>query len=395
MPEILREGENGHENILPEEHVLEILSDEGIDVTVILPCDRTKELCSLLERYSRTITILREEDAVGLCAGLCLAGKKPVVHIQSSGLGTMLNAIMSLTVFYRLPLPILASWRGVYEEQIAAQAPFNSHIPGLLHVLGIPCTIISESSGLNQIREVIRDAYTHSRPHVALLSPRVWECDRCSLRTTGFPARMRDVALRYTRRIPEPVMTRADAIQAIADVLDDERVVSNIGVPGKELYAASDRPENFYMLGSYTQASPLGFGISLGTEHDVVVLDGDGSLLGTAILPVIAAENPKNLTIICLDNGAFGSTGNQMTPAWSGVDLELYAIAAGITTTCKVHTADELKNAFQSRGRGPCFIHVLLKPGNSDVENITLSPTEIRERFMDSLSGVQDRTMDS
>jgi sulfopyruvate decarboxylase len=60
---------------MPEERVRTILSEEGIDLTVILPCDRTKELCSLLETYSQTITVMREEDAVGLCAGLCLAGK--------------------------------------------------------------------------------------------------------------------------------------------------------------------------------------------------------------------------------------------------------------------------------------------------------------------------------
>ncbi len=369
---------------MPEERVLNILSEEGIDTAVILPCDRTKTLCSLLETYSQTITVMREEDAVGLCAGLCLAGKKPVVHIQSSGLGNMFNAMMSLTVLYHLPLPILASWRGVYEEKIQAQVPFNQHIPDLLNVLDIPYTIISDISELEQIRDVVRDAYTHSRPHVALIIPKVWEGSRCSIKSAEFPARQRDVALSYNRRLPEPVMKRADAIGAIAGVLDDELVVSNIGVPGKELYAASDRDENFYMLGSYTQASPIGFGISLGTKHDVVVLDGDGSLLGTAILPVITAEKPENLTIICLDNGAFGSTGNQMTHAWGGVDMELYAIAAGITNTHKVHTAEELKHAFQNRGKGPCFIHVLLKPGNSDAKNIPLSPIEIKERFTGS-----------
>ena len=205
------------------------------------------------------------------------------------------------------------------------------------------------------------------------------------MKKSEFPTRKRTGELRYNLVIPEPVMKRADAIIAVADMLDDELVISNIGVPGKELYAASDRYENFYMLGSYTQASPLGFGISLGTKREVIVLDGDGSLLGTAILPVIATENPKNLTIICLDNGAFGSTGNQMTHAWNGVDMELYAIAAGITNTSRVHTAEELKEAFKNRGNGPCFIHVILKPGNSDVKNIPLSPIEIKERFIGSL----------
>ncbi|WAI00162.1 sulfopyruvate decarboxylase subunit beta [Methanogenium organophilum] len=371
---------------MPEEQVLSILKEEGVDITVILPCDRTKDFCSLLEAYSETITIMREEDGVGLCAGLCLAGKKPVMHIQSSGLGNMLNAIMSLTVLYNLPLPILASWRGVYEEKIPAQVSFNIHIPGLLDELEIPYTVISDVSELDSVRDVIRDSYTNSRPHVALIVPKVWEFSRCSVEKAEFPSRQRDVELTYKRRFRNPVMRRADAINIIAELLDDECVVSNIGVPGKELYAATDRNKNFYMLGSYTQASPLGFGISLGTKRGVVVLDGDGSLLGTAILPVVAAENPTNLTIVCLDNGAFGSTGNQMTHAWGGVDMELYAITAGITNTQKVHTADELKQVWQNRGDGPCFIHILLKPGNSDAKNIPLSPIEIKERFMDSVN---------
>lgn len=371
---------------MPEERVLSILTDEGVDITVILPCDRTKNLCSLLEANAETISILREEDGAGLCAGLCLAGKKPVMHIQSSGLGNMLNAIMSLTVLYRLPLPILASWRGIYEEQIPAQIPFNEHIPGLLDALGIPYTIISDVAEIETIRDVIRDAYTNSRPHVALIVPRVWECSRCRVVAPEFPPREHDTELTFKRRFHHPVMKRADAIRTIAELLEDECVVSNLGVPGKELYATGDRGNYFYMLGSYTQASPLGLGISLGTERDVVVLDGDGSLLGTAVLPVIAAEKPTNLTIICLDNGAFGSTGNQMTHAWRGVDMELYALAAGFTNTHHVHTPDDLKQVWKNRGPGPCFIHVLLNPGNSDAKNIPLSPIEIKERFMEACS---------
>ena len=57
-------------------------------------------------------------------------------------------------------------------------------------------------------------------------------------------------------------MTRYDAIRTIAGVTGDEVLVANIGVPSKELYAARDRPENFYMLGSYTQASAIGIGIA-------------------------------------------------------------------------------------------------------------------------------------
>jgi sulfopyruvate decarboxylase subunit beta len=186
----------------------------------------------------------------------------------------------------------------------------------------------------------------------------------------------------------DPVMTRYDAIRAIADVLDDEAVVANIGVPSKELYAANDRDLNFYMLGSYTQATPIGLGLALAADRDVVVLDGDGSLLGTAVLPVVAAEAPENLTIVCLDNGAFGSTGSQPTPAARLVDMELLARATGIRNTRKVQDERELGEAWEERGdRGPRFIHAVLKPGNAAVPNIPLNPAEIRERFVRALGG--------
>jgi len=185
----------------------------------------------------------------------------------------------------------------------------------------------------------------------------------------------------------EPVMIRNDAIKVIAAVLGEEAVVANIGVPSKELYAARDRDLNFYMLGSYTQATPIGLGLALGTDRDVVVLDGDGSLLGTAVLPVVAAEAPANLTIVCLDNGAFGSTGNQLTNAYGQVDMELLARAAGIRRTCKVQDEQELRDAWEDRGRGPTFIHVVLKPGNATVPNIPLAPAGIRERFGRALRG--------
>jgi sulfopyruvate decarboxylase subunit beta len=187
-------------------------------------------------------------------------------------------------------------------------------------------------------------------------------------------------------------MTRLDAIRALVPHLNDAAVVSNIGVPSKELYWTEDRKENFYMLGSYTQASSLGFGIALSSHRRTIVIDGDGSLLGTAILPVIAAKKPRNLTIVCLDNGVFGSTGNQMTPSYRQVDLELYARACGFEQTAKVTSAEEIGGAIASLEQGPSFIHVVIRPGNSEVPNIPLTPLEIRDRFMNAIrpDGIPD-----
>ena len=365
--------------------VLDRLSALGVDTVASLPCDRTRDLCALIPERFHAVNLTREEDGVGICAGLAMAGGRPVLHMQSSGLGNSLNAIMSLTVTFGLPLPILASWRGVYREAIPAQVPFNRVVPEVLAALGIPFTIIRDPGDEELIDAVVRDAYDAMRPHVGLILPSFWEGEEACLPERVFPSRARESALAYRRTFRDPVMTRYDAIRVIAAALDGEAVVANIGVPSKELYAANDRDLNFYMLGSYTQATPIGLGLGLATDKDVVVLDGDGSLLGTAVLPVVAAQAPENLTIVCLDNGAFGSTGNQPTPASGQVDMELLALAAGIRRTCKVQDEKELKEAWESRGRGPTFIHVVLKPGNAKVPNIPLTPGEIRERFVRAL----------
>lgn len=368
--------------------VLDRLSALGVDTVASLPCDRTQDLCALIPERFRAVNLTREEDGVGICAGLAMAGGRPVLHMQSSGLGNSLNAVMSLTVTFGLPLPVLASWRGVYREAIPAQVPFNRAVPDILAALNIPYTIIRDPEDEELIDEVVRDAYDTMQPHVGLILPSFWEGaeEACPVKQV-FPTRARESVVDYRRVFRDPVMTRNDAIRTIAAALDGEAVVANIGVPSKELYAENDRALNFYMLGSYTQATPIGLGLALATDKDIVVLDGDGSLLGTAVLPVVAAEAPENLTIVCLDNGAFGSTGNQPTPASGQVDMELLALAAGIRRTCKVQDEKELSEAWENRGRGPNFIHVVLKPGNAAVPNIPLTPVGIRERFVRALRG--------
>ena len=369
-----------HEDIL-----IGLMRDQGINLAVSLPCDKVKDLFALLPLSLETVDLLREEDGVGVCAGAYLAGRKPAMVIQSSGLGNMLNALLSLSRTYALPLPVIASWRGVYKETIPAQVPFNAALPGILKAADIPFVIVNQSHELDRISEMIDTSFRCHTPAVALVSPRCWEGTTICERREDIPNRFRHMHLIHERNISTPAMTRLDAIRAIVQHLHDAAVVSNIGIPGKELFWTEDRKENFYMLGSYTQASSVGLGIALSTRRRTIVIDGDGSLLGTAILPVIAAKKPRNLTIICLDNGVFGSTGNQMTPACQQVDLELYARACGFKQTVKVTSAEEIGGAIASLEQGPSFIHVVIRPGNSDAPNIPLTPHEIRDRFMNTI----------
>jgi sulfopyruvate decarboxylase subunit beta len=369
-----------------EEAILKILRDEGIDLISHLPCDRAGRLSALITDEFLHVPLLREEDGVGISAGAYLAGGRPAIVIQSSGLGNMLNALLSLQGTFRLPLPIIASWRGVYNEVIPAQIPFNSRLPAILEGAGIPCATVMERGELPHLQEMIRRSFAEGIPTVTLISPACFEGGSCP--ASAFPERSRRVSPILGHTLREPQMSRYDAITVIGPRLGSALCIANIGVPSKELYAVADRPENFYMLGSYTQASPIGLGLALSTDREVVVIDGDGSLLGSAILPVIASLAPENLTIICLDNGTFGSTGNQITQGYATTDLGQVAEAAGISSVVLVQTETELTSALSDTCKGGRFIHVIIRPGNSAVPNIPLSPIEIRDRFMAAMKRV-------
>ncbi len=381
-----------------EREVIEILKKYNIDVVSTLPCEKISALLRFVarERAFCHVGLNREENGVGISAGVYLAGGKPVMIIQSTGLGNSINAIMSLAVIYKLPLPVIASWRGVYREKIEAQVPLGKALPKVLDALGLEYAIIEDASQIGLVEEVIQDAFANERPHIALISPRTWGRSDDAIIENTVSHKTRKWTLKYEKAIKAPEMRRYDAIRIIAEYLNEEAVISNIGVPSKELYAAKDRDLNFYMLGSLSQASPIGLGAALKTKRETMVLDGDGSLLMSNILPVVAEKKPKNLSIVCLDNGTWGSTGDQ--PAPSSGDMELIAISAGVENTMKVHTEEELRSAVERlyEEAGPRFLHVMVKPGNvlspysvvgqsPAVENIKLSAEQIKKRFMDAM----------
>ena len=178
-----------------EDHVITILKERQIDLVASIPCDKTRDLHFLLPEHFRHIGLTREEDGVGVCAGAFLAGGRPLMAIQSSGLGNMLNALMSLTRTYDLPLPILASWRGVQDETIPAQVPFNAAVPGILDATGIPYTVIRTSSEFSKIGDVVTDAFAYLRPHVALVMPGSWAGTASCYTPVPPPARERAISI--------------------------------------------------------------------------------------------------------------------------------------------------------------------------------------------------------
>ncbi len=373
-----------------EQEVIDIMKSCGIDTVLTLPCDKIKDLLAMIPSSFKEIPLTREENGIGIAAGLYMAGKKPAMLVQSTAIGNSLNSLLSLNKTYDIPLPILASWRGVYKESITAQVAFGKSLTAILEASGIPHVVIGSIGELDMLKRSINASFRSCTPLVILLSPRLWEISTVKHWAPEFAPVERQFDIDGRSTIPKAAHTRYDMIKGIVPYLSGKLVVANIGVPCKELYAAHDQDTNFYMTGSLGLVSAIGQGVAMGQKNEVITLDGDGSILmNPNVLAGVAQENPDNLTIICFDNSAHGSTGNQKTYSES-MDLELLAKVFGIKNTSKVSTPGGLLKALEAKGKGPRFIHAVILAKNADVPNIPLAPKEIKERFMAAIRTQSD-----
>ncbi len=372
----------------PEEELIEILKKAGVDFTASLPCEKIKILLELIEESFFHAPLTREEEGVGICAGAALSGRKPAMFVQSSGIGNMINAMLSLTAFYELPLAIFVSLRGKYKEKIAAQIPMGKRLTRILSGAAVDHTVINSGDDFRLIEKKIGDVYGRNKMHVFILNPAIWEKSEIKMRDAKYMMQERKYISCMTHPVSPPKLTRYEILDIIAPFIDKKVVVCNLGFPSKELFHIKPQPSNFYMLGSMGLAIPIGLGIALTSGKDVVVIDGDGSILmNPGCLATTAFFAPENLTILAIDNGTYGSTGDQPTPTGSCVDLEIVAQGFGIRNTWKAETKEKLLEAVKNQSNGLRFIHALALPGNKDLPNITLHHLDIKKQVQEFIRG--------
>ncbi len=376
----------------PEEELIDILKKAGVNFVASLPCEKIKTLLEMIGEAFFHVPLTREEEGVGVCAGAALSGKRPAMFVQSSGMGNMINALLSLTGFYELPLVIFVSRRGIYKEKIEAQVPMGKRLPGILKGAAIAHTVINTREDFRLIERRLAEVYDKGTLHVFLLSPALWDvaCERRSPPELGCPVSVRSPRSKTEELSPE--FTRFQILKIIDPYLESRVVVCNLGFPSKELFSIKHQPSNFYMLGSMGMATPIGLGISLTSESDVVVIDGDGSLLmNPGTLATAAHCAPGNLTIFAIDNGSYGSTGDQPTLTSSCVDLELVARGFGIRDSLKAVTKEQLTAVMKSPISGLRFIHALAIPGNQDLPVIPLHHLDIKKQVQEFLKGKAEK----
>ena len=145
-------------------------------------------------------------------------------------------------------------------------------------------------------------------------------------------------------------MRRLDALKAIYPDLESTVVVTIMGAVAAELQSIGHRPNFFYLQHAMGLASSVGLGIALARpELDVVVFDGDGSLLmNLGGLTTLARYRPKNLVHVVFDNESLLSVGGFPTATSTGSDLAAIASAAGVPHTATVRDLDAFHEAFDT-----------------------------------------------
>ncbi len=406
-----------------------IAEAEGYDFFAGVPCSLVGDVIAALETHPRLpyVPAVREDVAVGVAAGAWLAGRSPLVIMQNSGLGTSLNAVVSLSLMYRLPALLLVTWRGYAGKDAPEHLVMGEISPRLLDLIGVPHRVLAAGTVAADIAWARAESTRLSQPVALLLPPGVMQTRHGSTtrgvegghpRTTrggeslsiisggpemapALPQRVTDAlgasSGRATReRDLVPTISRLEALRAALGVVGSASVVHANGFICRESFSLGDRPQNFYMIGSMGLASAIGLGVALARPSEpAVVFDGDGNLLmNLGILPMIgggplmAGGPPANFVHVVFDNDVYGSTGNQASPS-RRARLDAIAAAAGYRRTAAVTDAAAVGEAVVSalRDGGPAFVLAKVTAEEREAPRIPYPPEEIRDRFRGAVAG--------
>lgn len=358
------------------------LANYGIDFYAGVPDSLLKNLCAYITDHAdmaHNIIAANEGGALGLAAGHYLAtGQIPVVYMQNSGEGNIINPLASLTdkEVYNIPVLLVIGWRGkpgIHDEpQHVKQGKVTT---GLLNTMGIDFTELSKEE--DKASAQIGKAVDYMR--------RTRECYALVIEKDTFEAyTLHDVE---KNELP---LSREEAIQTVAAALGERGVVvSTTGMISRELFEYrtamnQGHERDFLTVGSMGHASQIALGIALAKpDRRVWCFDGDGAtIMHMGSMAIVAQKAPKNYIHVVFNNGAHDSVGGQPTVGLS-IDLPAIAKAVGYKSVYSVSTKEGLLAQLSNLGDAPIFLEVRVKKGNrKDLGRPTTTPIQNKEALM-------------
>ncbi len=350
-----------------------------------VPDSQLKSLCNyLMNTYGidpkHHVIAANEGNCTALAAGYHLAtGKIPVVYMQNSGEGNIINPVASLLndKVYAIPMVFVVGWRGEPGTHDEPQHIYQGEVTiKLLEDMKIRSFVVSKDTTENEMMaamEAFKKVLAEGKD-VAFV--------------------IRKGALTYDGEVAyknDNIMTREEIIQHIVKVSGDDPVVSTTGKASRELFETRVRngqshKYDFLTVGSMGHSSSIALGVAINKPNTKVwCVDGDGAvLMHMGAMAVIGATAPKNMIHIIINNGAHETVGGMPTVA-TNIDLVTIARACGYSNAVSVDTFAALdKELEEAKKRNEIsLIEVKCSIGaREDLGRPTTTAIENKENFM-------------
>lgn len=361
----------------------------GADFYTGVPDSQLKALCScLLRRYGvdpkHHVIAANEGNCAALAAGYHLAtGKVPVVYMQNSGEGNIVNPVASLLHddVYGIPMIFVIGWRGEPGVKDEPQHVYQGRITcQLLKDLGIDYTIVSPETTVEEAEQAMEGF----RAQLAQGRDVAFVIRKEALTDSG------KVENRNRR-----TLIREEVIRTIAACSEGDPIVSTTGKASRELFEIREQrgeghENDFLTVGSMGHASSIALGIASQKEQTTVwCIDGDGAaLMHMGALAVIGACRPDNLVHIVIDNEAHETVGGMPTVS-PAIQLAGIARDCGYAYTAEIDTMEALVSELKAaRARKQLtFLQVHCALGSrKDLGRPTTTPIQNKAAFMKRLA---------
>ena len=157
--------------------IVDELVAHKIEFVTTVPC---KQLAGVIDEIDKCESIYhipsnKEDEGMGLCAGAFMGGKRPAIIMQNTAIGVTINTLATLIQFYRMPLPMLISYRGELGEPIACQVEMAVHTKALLNQLNIPTYHFHKEKDVEELGKILEYTFMCNKPVAILTDATFWK----------------------------------------------------------------------------------------------------------------------------------------------------------------------------------------------------------------------------
>ncbi len=368
---------------------LKTLKENGVTFFTGVPDSLLKEFCACITASIDTkshIIAANEGAAVGLSVGHYVGTNKlPLVYLQNSGLGNLINPLLSLasSEVYGVPMLLMIGWRGEPGKKDEPQHIHQGRVMmAMLEAMNIPVVVLSEEfiEANEQTKEAIMKAHKICGP-VAIIV-RKGTFDKFNIETK--------IKNNLT-------LSRENAIISAAEILEkDAAVICTTGMASRELFEFRVRTESghkrdFLTVGGMGHANQIALGLAISSPNrPIYCFDGDGAaLMHMGSMAIIGQSGCSNLMHLIFNNGVHDSVGGQPTVGFS-INIPEIAKACGYIDAVSVETVETLRVAISNLKlkNGPTLIEIRVRPGNrADIGRPTTTPLENKIALMEFIKG--------